>query len=176
MAIGIFIKRAYVKQQRATVRHTNVWGAREVFEETDGYRVLAGGKYHWLLENDIKTTAWTMLEPQSPYYLFIPQGPDLRAEYQGYFSITEIMPVNSWGIKTRKDYLLVDYSRDVITQRFKDISRLSVDEAIEKYGIREAPHWSFAEAKKKMSSNIEEGCNRFSLDPSTCGLFIMINA
>ena len=47
----------------ARVHYADLWGEREVHDEdADGERVLTGGKYHWLWQNEISTTKWTELE------------------------------------------------------------------------------------------------------------------
>jgi predicted helicase len=66
------------------------------------------------------------------------------------------MPINGWGIATRKDYLLVDFSRENLIRRFKDIRVLSTNEAISKYDIKQSPHWSFPDAKRQLSSDTEK--------------------
>src|SRR6266487_89888 len=93
VAIGIFIKRQgqNSSSQAATVRHAHLWGQREVYIKTpDVTEKLVGGKYSWLAVHDIKTTEWNKLEPNSPFYLFIPQDDVLRAEYEQGKKVTEI--------------------------------------------------------------------------------------
>src|SRR5947209_5208683 len=71
VAIGIFVKRQGNRNtsHMATVRHADLWGVREVYEKVGQGQKLVGDKYYWLVENDIKTTQWTKLEPQAPFYL-----------------------------------------------------------------------------------------------------------
>jgi predicted helicase len=70
VAIGIFVKRKNGKKEAATVRHSHLWGVREAYEQdAHGELALCGGKYHWLSGNDLSSTEWTTLEPQSPFYL-----------------------------------------------------------------------------------------------------------
>ncbi|MFM7408213.1 MAG: hypothetical protein ACKO3K_16545 [Cuspidothrix sp.] len=39
---------------------------REVYENKE----LVGGKYHWLVENDISSTEWTEIKPQPGFNTF----------------------------------------------------------------------------------------------------------
>jgi len=142
--------------QPARVYHADLWGVREVYEETPDGQRLVGGKYHCLWENSVATTQWTELQPSPPFYLFVPQNTDLLMEYEQGWKVTDIFPVNGWGIATRKDYLLVDFERESLVAKFTDILRLTVEEAIAKYGIRKSPHWSFADAKPKLSPHVDE--------------------
>ncbi len=109
VAIGIFIKRfkTTASSQQTTIHHADLWGLREVYENTPQGRCLIGGKYHWLANNDLATTEWTVLKPQSPFYFFVPQDTTLLAEYERGYKITNIMPINSVGIVTSRDHLAV---------------------------------------------------------------------
>lgn len=125
----------------AQVFHADLLGTREA-------------KYKLLAETDVSETAWTELKPKSPNYLFVPQSTKGDTEYQTAWSVADIFPVNSWGIATRKDYLLVDFDRKALVDKFTDILKLSADEAISKYGIKESPHWNFRAAKKELNPNV----------------------
>jgi len=87
----------------ARVFHADLWGRRETYEGEQ----LAGGKYHWLWQNSAETTPWQELNPSSPFYLFNPQNVELRAEYEGGWKATEIMPVNTVGVVTGQDALTI---------------------------------------------------------------------
>ncbi len=143
VAIGLFIRRPshMTGERRARVFHADLWGER-------------AGKYDWLTEHDIANTQWTEVTPQSPFYLFGPRDSRYEAEYASAWSISDMLPVNGWGVATRKDYLLVDFSNQVLSQRFKDIVNLDAQAAIDKYGIQASPHWDFAAAKRLLSADV----------------------
>ncbi len=124
------------------VFHADLWGSRE-----HKYRVLDAA--------DVTNTAWQKLAPTAPLFLFRPRDEELLPEYEKGWKVTEIFPVNGWGIATRKDYLLVDFVREKLVKKFKDIRNLSAREAISKYAIKESPHWSFENAKKQLSTDTE---------------------
>ena len=158
VAIGIFVKKRQKPSMSgiAKVHHAHLWGQREVYEKIGQTQQLVDGKYHWLNEHDLKSTEWTKVEPEKPFYLFKPQDDIVKEEYEQGWLITEVISTNGWGIATRKDYLLVDFSRDTLIKRFEDIRSLDVSDAIERYEIKESPHWNFSQAKKQMSANIED--------------------
>jgi predicted helicase len=66
VAIGIFVKQPGDAAE-AWIYHADLWGLRE-------------GKYQALAEMELGSTPWQELEPTSPFYLFVPQAVDLRAE------------------------------------------------------------------------------------------------
>jgi predicted helicase len=157
VAIGIFVRRQRTTgaSRIATIYHSHLSGKREIYNDQGQEQRLVGGKYHWLAEYDVTTTQWEKLYPQPPFYLLCPQTNSLRDEYEQGWKVTEAMPLNGWGIATRKDYLLVDFSRDRLIKRFQDIRALTTEEAIAKYGIKASPYWSFAKAKQLLSPDVE---------------------
>lgn len=136
----------------ARVFHADLWGRREIY---DGDQ-LTGGKYNWLWQNSAETTPWQELNPSSPFYLFRLQNDELMVEYEKGPKITDILLLNGWGIATRKDYLLVDFDKTVLTTRFENIRKLPLDEAKEKYGFKDSPHWSLETARKQMSTDASD--------------------
>ncbi|ELS33579.1 MULTISPECIES: type ISP restriction/modification enzyme [Pseudanabaena] len=120
------------------IQHAHLYGMRE-------------SKYDWLSTHDVNSTDWNEIEPQKPFHLFIPQNDTLFIEYDEGWKITDIMNTNGWGIATRKDYLLVDFLKDKLVEKFIDIKNLTAEEAISKYEIKQSPHWDFSIAKNLMS-------------------------
>jgi len=141
VAIGIFIKHQKKKNKIAAVYHAHLFGERKT-------------KYNWLSANDLKTTDWTILQPQSPFYLFIPQNIDLLGEYKKGWKITEIMPINSVGIVTARDDLTIQFSKEKAWEVVNDFSTLSTEKARDKYDLgKDARDWKveFAQNNLKQS-------------------------
>src|SRR5205085_2018598 len=84
VAVSIFVRRQADARipHAARVHHADLWGPREVYQRREQKQHLIGGKYHWLTEHDLRTTEWTVLNPQPPFYLFVPQHFDVFAEYE----------------------------------------------------------------------------------------------
>ena len=134
VAIGLFVK-APGQDGPARVHHAELWGERE-------------GKYESLSQADIETTDWTTLAPQSPFYLFVPQNVDLRAEYEDGWKITDAMPVNSLGVTTARDRLTIHWTDDDLKRTVEDFAALPTEEAREKYSLRrDARDWKVALAQ-----------------------------
>ena len=141
VAIGIFIKYHNSSSNLAKVYHADLWGKREMIEN----QVIVGGKYHWLEENDLYSTSWQELQPDSPFYLFKPQNINLRSEYDQFWKITEIMPVNVLGFQTHRDNFAIDFDKDKITKRFQELreNNLSNEDYTTKYDIKDNRDWKF---------------------------------
>ncbi|MBD2138284.1 N-6 DNA methylase [Anabaena sp. FACHB-1237] len=98
---------------------------------------LRGYKYNVLTENTVNTTNFKEVKPQSEFYLLIPQDTDLFAEYEQYFKITDVMPVNSVGIVTARDKLTIQDSPEEVWNIVNDFAALDIEEAREKYNLGE---------------------------------------
>ncbi len=165
VAIGISVKHNRPKVATvggttgATVRHAHLWGVREIFtESTHGERVLSGGKYHWLWQNDMSTTGWTVLEPQSPFYFFMPQDVGLLDEYEKGWKVSEAFPVKSIGVQTHRDSFAISFDELALRQRAKDFSDINIgDEAIrEKYKLSDSGTWKLRTSRQKVEGKISE--------------------
>ena len=102
---------------------------------TPSYGGEREGKYDRLTQDNIETTDWTTLAPQSPFYLFVPQNVELRAEYERGWKITDAMPVNSVGIVTSRDKFVLDFDKETLKKRVADFidPDTSDDDAREKH-------------------------------------------
>ncbi|MFB2969911.1 type ISP restriction/modification enzyme [Aerosakkonema sp. BLCC-F183] len=149
VAIGIFIKGMRHKKKNATVHHADLYGVREVYENSSNGKQLVGGKYHWLWENDLATTQWKTLAPQSPFYLFVPQEIDLLAEYEAEWQVTDIFSVNSVGIVTARDALTIHFSENDIWKTVTNFANLLPEEARTTYNLgKDARDWKVEFAQR----------------------------
>jgi len=141
VAIGIFVKHRDKKTDSAKIYHAHLFGERKA-------------KYQWLSENDLKTTQWTELKPQTPFYLFIPQNIDLLSEYEQFWKMTDIMPVNSVGVVTARDNLTVQFDKEQVWNIVNDFSTLSPEEARSKYNLgSDARDWKVEFAQKDIKEH-----------------------
>lgn len=97
----------------AKIYHANLYG-------------LEQEKSKLLSNDDISKTNWSLITPQKPFYLLIPQNNDLLSEYNQGYKITEIMPVNSVGIVTGQDEKTIAFTQEK-AEVLADIHRLSED-------------------------------------------------
>lgn len=139
VAIGIFVKRPGAEMP-ARVHYADLWGERE-------------DKYDFLWSRDFKTTEWQKLNPESPFYLFFPQDPNLKAEYERGYAVTDIMPVNNVGFQSHRDPFAIAFTRDEMLERIKDMrgTKLSDSELREKYGLAE--EWDVNSARSTIRND-----------------------
>jgi predicted helicase len=125
---------------------------------------LRNDKYEWLVERDINTSQPNKLQPNSPFYMFVPRDESFRGEYEQCWKITDIMSVNSTGIVTARDHFVVDFDRGRLIERISEFanSAMSDIEIREKYfkdkGSVKYPNgdtrgWKLPNARKKVQTD-----------------------
>ena len=146
VTIGLFAKEP-AKTGPATIHYADMWGLRE-------------GKYHTLFETDITTTEWAELEPQTPFYLFIPQNTLRLSEYNQLWKITGITDQNgdpAPGIVTTHDQFAISWT---VEQAKDKISRFlgthSEDEARGLFRLCSQSQWNYDRAKRELSTGAWE--------------------
>ncbi|MHB9013943.1 MAG: type ISP restriction/modification enzyme [Ignavibacteriaceae bacterium] len=148
VAIAFFIK--YKKEKTKSVVHHELLGLRE-------------GKYEWLNNHSIQNVKWDKLEPNSEFYLFIPQDQRMQKSYQAFTKLTEIFPINSVGIVTARDALTIAITEDEIWKRIKNFSRLEPELARQTYKLgKDTRDWKVGFAQKDLK---DSGLNKNNLTP-----------
>jgi len=140
VAIGLFVKEPG-KTGPAKVHHAELWGRRDP-------------KYKALFDLELESTDWEDLAPSSPFYLFTPEQADLRDEYESGWKLTEAMPVNTSGIVTARDKLVIDFEDEPLRARmnmFRDLRRLSDSEIKGKLNLSENYAWRIAAARRQFA-------------------------
>ncbi len=157
VAIGLFIRRpgAVTGDRQARVYHADLWGER-------------AGKYRWLEETDVTTTAWAELAPQSPMHLFAPRDINLAVEYEAGWKLTDVAPVNSMGIVTARDSLTIQPTSESVWHIVSDFVRRDPEDARVHYNLgADARDWQvvLAQADLKRSGPTHEAVNPIAYRP-----------
>ena len=105
VAITILVKQPR-KRGMAKVHHAEMWGTRD-------------RKYQSLLATDLASTQWTRLHPNGDYAFFVPKDFDLKPEYFQGFGLKQIFIVAHNGVKTDRDSLFYDFSKQTLEKRMK---------------------------------------------------------
>lgn len=113
---------------------------------------LRSKKFEWLESNDIKTTKWQEINPETPSYLFINRDEEGWEKYKDFVSINEIFPVNSVGIVTSRDDFVIDFDKRTLENRIRIFihSNDSDDLIKQGFGLRESKSWKVAEARVEL--------------------------
>jgi hypothetical protein len=138
VAIAFFINRGG-KETRGTVRHADLWGAREA-------------KYAWLDAYDLKHTDWRDVKPASPFHLFVPRDEAGSQRYQEFMRVAEVFPLNGVGMTTARDEFVIGTQKSSLINRvclFKH-NKGSDDELHRYFSIRRKKGWSIRRAWKML--------------------------
>ncbi|MCW7071937.1 MAG: N-6 DNA methylase [Methanophagales archaeon] len=143
VAISLFVKNRSLKKKKeqvARVFYADLWGRREE-------------KYRWLWENELETTEWEELKPSSPFYFFVPRQEAGREEYERFWKVTDIFPVNCTGVVTARDRFVIDFERAALKRRIERFRDLSVsDESVRReFELKENYMWRVKKARSELS-------------------------
>ncbi|QLH53148.1 MAG: adenine specific DNA methyltransferase [Candidatus Kapaibacterium sp.] len=140
VAIGIFVKHG--QEQARGVYHADLYGLRET-------------KYRWLETHDLTSAGYQPIQPNSPYYFFIPRATQNSHAYQSRPSIPEIFPVNSVGIVTARDSFAIAFEEADLQNRilqFQNTQGLPDEVLAQAYGLKDKPGWSLSAARKRIQA------------------------
>jgi hypothetical protein len=95
VCISILVRKKGLQQK---IFYAPLWGKR-----IHKYRVCTNANF-----SEVK---WDQIYPSLPFYLFIPQYGPVK-EYQKGFKITDIFSINSVGVVTADDHVLIGFTQD----------------------------------------------------------------
>lgn len=96
VSINIFVKTGEKKKDElGKVYHKDLYGLRE-------------DKYDFLETHKLADVGYEELQPQAPMYFFIPKELGLMAEYERWICVNDVFTVNSVGVVTAHDKVLID--------------------------------------------------------------------
>lgn len=108
VSINIFVKKTNPKNtELAKVYHYDLYG-----KKTE--------KFAFLSESNLHTIPFTQLNPTAPNYLFVPKNDSLLEEYNQGLSINELFKINSVGIVTGNDPVLIDTDKQTLLAKVKE--------------------------------------------------------
>ena len=150
VSINIFIKNGKKRKgELAEVYHCDIYGKRQ-------------DKYDYLTENSLSSTAFKRLEPNEPFYFFVPRDESNRVEYERGFRMDDVFPLNTTGVLTARDGLVIDIDKSSLHQRIKtfcdmhysdtDIRSMFFGNRQEgKYPAGDTRGWSLSTARKTIA-------------------------
>ena len=85
-------------------------------------------KYTWLNENSIGSIPWKEVEVEKESYIFADRDLSYADQYNSGFSVRDAFLVNSMGVTTGCDTVLVDDQKERLLQRIERIQDINVDD------------------------------------------------
>ncbi|PIZ44549.1 DNA methyltransferase [Candidatus Wolfebacteria bacterium CG_4_10_14_0_2_um_filter_39_18] len=132
------------------VSHTERWGLRKE-------------KYDWLERNDVNSTPWGELQPKAPDYRFRPLITEGYEQYERFWKITDVFPINSVGIVTARDDLTIQDSEDKIWTTVLKFSSYNPEIARSAYNLgKDALEWKVSLSQQDLK---ESGLDKKFITP-----------
>jgi hypothetical protein len=138
VCISLLLRKSGLEQK---IFHSDLWGKRK-------------DKYRACLEMEFKDVSWDRIQPQSPFYLFIPQDESLRVEYEKGWKITDVMNLNSNGFFTARDKLTIHFARNEVLRVLKIFIELEPNDARREFGLgKDVRDWKVEFAQKDLKES-----------------------
>jgi hypothetical protein len=150
VSIGIFVKHETTNTTQihapCRVFHADLFGKRE-----GKYKVLAASSVGKMEQNK----EWSELQPTAPFYLFVPQNTDLRAEYEQAWKITDMMPMNVLGFQTHRDDFAIAFEEQTIRKRIGDMrnKHLSDEQIKQMHTLAETGTWKLPRVRTLLQND-----------------------
>lgn len=137
VSISILIKKKEKSNNLARVRHIDIFGSRK-------------HKYSLLANAAISSIEWSEVDIRPPNFSFVPINYDLIEGYNKGFDIREFFKVNSGGVKTHRDNLVIDFSFDNLQQRIQKFYEPSLtDQDISaQLDLKSTGSWDLSSSRK----------------------------
>lgn len=165
VSINVFVKTGKKKaNELGKVFHYDLYGKRDL-------------KYDFLSDNSLKTISFQELEPENPFFSFIPINTETREDFEKGFILSKLFIENTSGIQTSRDFLVIDDDKLELTQRINlFIDKTKTDEEIRniffpnsnssKYPKGNTRGWKIEEVRPILQNmNIEEYIYQISYRP-----------
>jgi predicted helicase len=124
-----------------SVRHSDLWGSRIE-------------KYQDLVTHPISRRKWSEISPVQPRFFLFPFDDANLFEYEEFPSLDTLMSVNSCGVKTHRDGVVIDFDKKTLAARMSDIaSERRLELLRERYGITDTPNWNLKDAQQKIKAD-----------------------
>ncbi len=140
VSIAIFIKQK--DKKGCKIYHSDLFGLRKE-------------KYKYLEKNNVKSCKYEKIEPQSPYYFFIPRHTEQIKHYLKWHKITDIFPVNSVGIVTSRDKFAISYTKNKVKNNIMQFKNLSMPDEIikEAFELKDKKNWKMTDIRKQIAND-----------------------
>lgn len=120
VSINIFIKTGKKKKNDlGKVYNFNLFGKRE-------------HKYDYLINSNLNSVDWQKLNYSEPNYFFVQKSFLDIEKYDSGFKVDELFPINSVGIVTSRDAILIGYSKEELTKQVEAFYNIVSDKTLVK--------------------------------------------
>jgi predicted helicase len=137
VAIIVAIKKKNVTEE-ATIHHFDCFGKRD-------------SKYEFLNKNSIKTIPFTSFKPSLPFYNYYNVDNSLQDKYYDLISLDKLFLINSVGIKSSRDTLLISPDEKKLEKKLEFFIESTSVEIENKFSIKFNSNWKHDSLLEKLS-------------------------
>ncbi len=114
-------------------------------------------KLNWLQQTPFFQSGWKSVTPQSPGFYYSELLESHAAEYKQHLSICDLFGIYGPGLKTERDAIAIQHSREEMREVLEDFRQLSIGEIREKYQLPpDSRDWKVESAKRDVIDNWDE--------------------
>lgn len=140
VAISLFV-RVPQEPRMGRVKYLDLWGERLT-------------KYDWLLKNNVATDNGQEVQPTSPNFFFIAKDFELAVEYQSWWKLSDVFQVNTSGIKTHRDHLVIDFDEATLRDRITAFRTAAPDSDVRKhFELSDTGSWKPSKARETLQKD-----------------------
>ncbi len=152
VCIGLFIKNKKLLGNK--ISYADLYGKREK-------------KYSYLYEHKFGENMWEELDINKPYYFFAKKYLSNKNKFSKFVKITDIFELNSYGIKSSRDDLVVGFSKSELIDRFNILSGKKSDQEVRQLlNIEDTNTWKLSKAREELKSkNIDDLLLKYEFRP-----------
>lgn len=126
----------------------------QYYSTLDNNMLRRDEKLAFLSANTLSSIKWKKLNPETTKnYWFIDKDLSLSREYEKFYKITNIFTEYSGGIQSSNDAFCIKYTLQDLENLKEDIAKLSKEQIIFKYEIKESSNWQVEPAKDDLLTN-----------------------
>ncbi len=142
VSINIFIKTGQKKKNElAKIYHKDLCGKKQI-------------KYDYLDTNLLNDVDFQELQPENPYYFFVPKNFGEKKEYDKGFGVNELFKINSVGVVTARDNFCIKNSKEEVSKTINDFVTLDTEDARKIYNLGDdVRDWKIEFAKQDLLSS-----------------------
>ncbi len=153
VSINIFVKTGKKKaNELGKVFHYDLYGKRDF-------------KYDFLSNNSIKSIKYEKLPNVAPNYFMVQKDFEAQKSYDKGFKVNELFKTNNVGIVTSRDGFVIDENKNILSERISNFFKLTKDELLSNYKIRENKTWKINDVKTKANNFTPEDIKQVSYRP-----------
>lgn len=148
--VSISLLRLPTRDLESSFARVDYWGSRE-----EKYRALNGRTL--FLDNVKRVT----LNPGPDFWVYRSEDSQLRMEYQSFPRLSELLPLNSTGVKTHRDHFALAFDRSILESRIRAFRDLAFgdDEIERRFDLGNTDAWRLHEKRRALAAR--KDWNRF---------------